>query len=105
MSKRIATLAMLVLLLAAAAFVVDVVSPFTPTPNAAFAKNLLLLCFCLFALTLAFHFLADVGEGSGPLWKELDLPLGRRSLIVLICLLPVNTSHLLLRPPVFEGEH
>lgn len=71
MPKRIATLAMLVLLLAALAFVVDVVSPFTPTPNAAFAKPLS----------------SNVGKSSGLLSKELNLPRRPRSLIALICLL------------------
>jgi hypothetical protein len=79
------TLAMIVLLFAAGAFVVDVVSPFTPTPNAASAKNLLLLCFGLLALTLAFHLSANVGESSVLLCTELNLPPRRRSLIALNC--------------------
>src|SRR5262245_26390704 len=86
MSKRLATVAMLVPLFAAAAFVVDVVSPFTPTPNAASAKDLLSLCFSLFALTLAFHLSANVGESSVLACTERSLRPHRRSLLALNCL-------------------
>jgi hypothetical protein len=49
MSARYGTFVMLVLLFAVAAFVVDVLSPVTPTPNANFVVKLLLVVFCILA--------------------------------------------------------
>jgi hypothetical protein len=86
-TKGSATLATPALLLAAAAFVIDVVSPFSPTPNAAFAKSVVLMCVGLLASTFACDLSATFGEKFNRTRKELRLTPVRPPLIALTCVL------------------
>jgi hypothetical protein len=87
MSRRTTKFVIFVLLIAAAAFVLDVLSPLTPTPNAIGARLLVTLQFLL-ALILVYGPVISVARES---WLQRHWiaapPIARRTLIVLICAL------------------
>jgi hypothetical protein len=87
MSLQITKLVIFVLLIAAAAFVVDVLSPVTPTPNAV-GERLLVTLYLLFALRLVFGSIITVASESFPRRHLVADPrTSQRTLIALICVL------------------
>jgi hypothetical protein len=87
MSTLLLNVALAILLLAAAAFVMDVLSPFTPTPTASLITKLMIVVFCILKATLWIDWSRSLDPELCVTTQRFVARPAQRTLIALICCL------------------
>jgi hypothetical protein len=85
MSVRLLTLSLVILLLAMGAFVIDVLSPYTPTPTASAIKVVFVVFLCVLRATLFVSWSRYLGVGLPVARPRAGLRLAQRTLVVRLC--------------------
>ena len=85
MSARLLTLSLVILLLAMGAFVVDVLSPYTPTPTASAVKVVFVVFLCVLQATLFVSWSRYLGAELPVARPRAGLRPAQRTLVALIC--------------------
>ena len=85
MSARLLNLALVILLLAAAAFVIDVLSPYTPTPTAASAARVVFVLFCLLHAMFTVKWTQCFGVEFFDIRPRVVARPAQRTLLAMIC--------------------
>jgi hypothetical protein len=85
MSARLLNLSLVILLLATAAFLIDVLSPYTPTPTASSIAKIAFVLLCLLQATFSLNWFECFGVQLRLTRPRIVARPAQRTLIAMIC--------------------